>query len=189
MGVLQRWRIAPDCKSGVRKEPQQVRILPLPLSCKVNDIKVCRGFGNLLIESAVGLFIDMKKIMLILLFSLLTSCATYRESMQGNWELTEIRNERGDKVYPTCDVDGKCDVVHLSLESHGELLVVTAHDANGKEMKATYSIKEDGRLVNTNRSRPNMYVLDFDAHKIVLIDREMDEVGHERILVFKKVEE
>lgn len=108
--------------------------------------------------------------------------------MQGNWELVEIRNDNGDKVYETCDENGKCDIVQLTLKSDGAILIVTAHDASGKEMKATYHIKEDGRLVNTNDERPNMYILDIDANKIVLIDREMDEAGRERILVFKKVE-
>ncbi len=116
-------------------------------------------------------------------------CSSYRESMQGNWDLVEIRNEKGDRVYQTCDENGKCDVVQLTLRSEGAILIVTAHDANGKEMKATYHIKEDGRLVNTNDSRPNMYIVDMDANKIVLIDRETDEDGHERILVFKKAEQ
>lgn len=137
---------------------------------------------------SAGLFIDMKRIIVTLMF-LLMSCSTYKESMQGEWELVEVRNDRGDKVYELCDENGKCDVVQLSLKSNGGLLVVTAHDASGKEMKATYLIKEDGRLVNTNDSKPNMYILDFDANKIVLIDREMDEDGHEKILIFKKVEE
>lgn len=130
----------------------------------------------------------MKRILITLMFFLFMSCSTYRESMQGNWELVEIRNENGDKVYQTCDDNGRCDVVQLTLKSEGSVLVVTAHDASGKEMKATYLIKEDGRLVNTNDERPNMYIVDIDANKIVLIDREMDEAGHERILVFKKVE-
>ena len=141
-----------------------------------------------MIESAAELFIDMKKILITLMLLLLVSCFTYKESMQGDWELVEIRNDRGDKVYETCDENGRCDVVQLTLKSNNGILVVTAHDASGKEMKATYLIKEDGRLVNTSGSRPNMYILDFDMNKVVLIDREMDEKGREKILVFKKVE-
>lgn len=130
----------------------------------------------------------MKRIIVTLMLLLMMGCSTYKESMQGEWELVEIRDDRGDKVYELCDENGRCDVVQLSVKSHGGLLVVTAHDASGNEMNATYIIKEDGRLVNTNDSRPNMYILDFDANKIVLIDREMDEAGRERILIFKKVE-
>jgi len=133
-------------------------------------------------------FIVMRTILITLMFLLSMGCSTYRDSMQGDWELVEIRDDSGEKVYETCDGNGKCDIVQLSLKSDGAILVITAHDASGKEMKASYIIKEDGRLVNTSGSRPNMYLLDIDANKTVLIDREMNEAGREKILVFKKVE-
>ncbi len=109
--------------------------------------------------------------------------------MQGNWELVEIRSENGNMIYEV-GKDAHCDVVDLRFESHEDVLTITAHDENGKEMKVNYKIKEDGRLVNMDREKPNMYILDLDANKVVLIDQVHDASGKgkERLLVFKKVD-
>ncbi len=110
--------------------------------------------------------------------------ATYRDSMQGTWELVETRNSKGDKLVD----DNSNDVVSLSFRTEGSILIVTARDENGKELKARYQIKEDGRLLNMGGEKPNMYVLDIIENKVVLVDRQYDGDGHdsERLLVFEK---
>ena len=133
----------------------------------------------------------MKRIIVALMFMIVMGCASYtasyEDSMQGQWELMEIRNHKGDKVYDV-STDGTNDVVELSFKTKGNILIVTARDENHKEMKARYQIKEDGRLLNMNGEKPNMYILDIDADKVVLVDKQYTENGRstERLLVFKK---
>lgn len=135
---------------------------------------------------------DMKRIIATLVFLLLVGCSTYtasyRDSMQGTWELSEIRNQKGDMIYSE---DITNDVVELSFRTEGSILIVTAHDEQGREMKVRYQIKEDGRLLNMNGEKPNMYVLDLKKDKVVLVDRKYDGDGRdsERLLVFKKAAE
>jgi uncharacterized protein YxeA len=134
----------------------------------------------------------MKRIIATLAFLMLVGCssytASYRDSMQGTWELVEIRNQKGDMIFKE---DGTNDVVELSFRTEGSILIVTAQDEQGKEMKVRYQIKEDGRLINMGGEKPNMYVLDIHNDKVVLVDRRYDGDGadSERLLVFKKTQE
>lgn len=130
----------------------------------------------------------MKRLIITLFFLLLSSCTSYKDAIQGRWELTEIKNENGIVVHEAC-TDDHCDVVELAFDTEGNVLTVTAIDASGKETKAMYRIKEDGRLVSTGDEKPNMYILDLDGNKVVLIDMVLDEESGkfvERMLVFKK---
>jgi len=129
----------------------------------------------------------MKRTIIALALLFMMGCTSYKEAIQGHWELEEIKNGDGDLVYETKG-DKRSDVVTLSFETNGGLLTVTAKDADGKEMKAMYHVLEDGRLVSVNRNKPNMYIMEINSNKVVLIDRELNADGRERILVFKKVQ-
>ena len=132
----------------------------------------------------------MKKIVVMLVMALAIGCSKYRDSIQGRWELAEVRNSKGVMLYEVCKEERRCDVVEIFFETSGNILTVTALDENGKQLKAVYTIKEDGRLVSASPNKPNMYIMDLGANKVTLIEQFFDANGklHERLLVFKKVE-
>lgn len=125
---------------------------------------------------------------MIIALMFMMSCTSYKEAVEGRWDLVQIKNERGDKI---CDIgkDEHCDVLSLTFETFGDELVVTGCDEESKELKAVYVIKEDGRLISKSTDKPNMYILDIKNNEIVLIDLLYDPIAKkniERLLVFKK---
>ncbi len=125
---------------------------------------------------------------MIIALMFMMSCTSYKEAIEGRWDLVQIKNENGDRI---CDVgkDEHCDVIALTFERSGDELVVTGCDEESKELKAVYVIKEDGRLISKSTDKPNMYILDIKTNEIVLIDLLYDPVrkrNMERLLVFEK---
>lgn len=141
--------------------------------------------------AGADIFRVMKNTLMILGFWMLASCASYNDAIEGRWDLVRIKNEYGEQI---CEIgkDEHCDVIELTFERKGEDLVVTGCDENGAEIKTSYSIKDDGRLVSKSIEQPNMYILDIKTNEIVLIDLLYDPVrkrNMERLLVFEKHED